>query len=288
MNDSKKPMCGIIMPISSTDTCTEAHWSEVRSILNDAIRDAGFEPNLVSDADDSGVIQKRIIGNLYEYPIVVCDVSAKNPNVMFELGMRLAFDKPTIVIKDDLTGYSFDTSPIEHIPYPRDLRFASIVEFKAKLTSKIRSTYDISTKNPEYTSFLKNFGRFTVAKIDEKEVSSTEFIVEEIRSLRSQLTRLERSGGNSPLKSTFLSAGNGLRTGEKGICMKGASDGQLAQAVSLLQQDPNVLGVRTYSRGEGHPHIAAFLLNDEAGEIQAIRRLAKSAINNDDDEAQAE
>jgi len=32
---------------------------------------------------------------------------------MFELGLRLAFDKPAIIVKDDNTSYSFDTAPIE-------------------------------------------------------------------------------------------------------------------------------------------------------------------------------
>jgi len=97
------PVCGIVMPISSIDGCNEAHWSDVHEILTEAIEDAGFEANLVSNADDVGIIQKRIIQNLYENPIVVCDVSGKNPNVMFELGLRLAFDKPTIIVKDDRT-----------------------------------------------------------------------------------------------------------------------------------------------------------------------------------------
>jgi hypothetical protein len=83
---------------------------------------------MVSDSDDSGVIHKRIIENLYNNPIVVCDVSGKNPNVMFELGIRLAFDKSTIIVKDHATDYSFDTSPIEHVGYPRDLRFSTVVE----------------------------------------------------------------------------------------------------------------------------------------------------------------
>jgi hypothetical protein len=109
------PICGIVMPISALDGCAEGHWSDVHEILDEAIEDAGFEGNLVSDADESGIIQKRIIQNLYENPIVVCDVSGKNPNVMFELGLRLAFDKPVIIVKDDKTTYSFDTAPIEHV-----------------------------------------------------------------------------------------------------------------------------------------------------------------------------
>ncbi|MDX0654689.1 hypothetical protein GOD34_28880 [Sinorhizobium medicae] len=111
--------CGIVMPISAIDGCDEDHWLQVRDILNDAISSAAYEPNLVSDADVIGVIQKRIVQNLYDHPIVVCDVSGKNPNIMLELGMRLAFDKPVVIVKDDQTSYSFDTAPIEHLPYPR-------------------------------------------------------------------------------------------------------------------------------------------------------------------------
>ncbi len=133
----EKNKCGIVMPISSIDGCTAEHWTEILSIIKDSIISSGFEPNLVSDADDSGIIQKRIIHNLYSNEIVVCDVSAKNPNVMFELGMRLAFDKPTIIIKDDKTEYTFDTSIIEHITYPRDLRFNKIIAFKDALKKKI-------------------------------------------------------------------------------------------------------------------------------------------------------
>lgn len=137
MAESKEPkICGIVMPISSIDGCAETHWSEVLEIINEAIEDAGFDGNLVSNADDVGIIHKRIIQNLYDNPIVVCDVSCKNPNVMFELGLRLAFDKPTIIIKDDKTAYSFDTSAIEHLEYPRDLRFSQIVEFKKKTFCK--------------------------------------------------------------------------------------------------------------------------------------------------------
>jgi len=110
-----KPKCGIIMPISEIDDLSENHWREVLDILFDAITAAGFEPNLVSTTDEVGIIQQTIIQNIYDNPVIVCDVSAKNPNVMFELGMRLAFDKPTVIVKDDKTSDSFDTSPIQHL-----------------------------------------------------------------------------------------------------------------------------------------------------------------------------
>jgi hypothetical protein len=193
-NTNDKLICGLVMPISAIDGMSEAHWAEVLKVISDAIENAGFVSNLVSNADDIGIIQKRIIQNLYDNPIVVCDVSGKNPNVMFELGMRLAFDKPTIIIKDDKTSYSFDTAPIEHISYPRDLRYSQIVEFKSKLTEKIKATHAKATSDPNYTTFLKNFGEFTVAKLDKKEVSGQEFILEELKTMRHLIQRLERRG----------------------------------------------------------------------------------------------
>lgn len=190
--DAQRQKCGIVMPISLIDGCTEQHWSDVLSILNETIESSGFEPNLVSNADDVGIIQKRIIQNLYENPIVVCDVSGKNPNVMFELGMRLAFDKPTIIIKDDKTTYSFDTAPIEHITYPRDLRFNRIIDFKNELKEKIVGTVKKAENDSSFSTFLKHFGKFTVAKIDTKEISKEEYILEEIRDLRRMMMNILR------------------------------------------------------------------------------------------------
>jgi hypothetical protein len=187
----EKQTCGLVMPISAIDGMPESHWNAVFKIISDVIKRAGFVPNLVSDADDIGIIQKRIIQNLYDNPIVVCDVSGKNPNVMFELGMRLAFDKPTIIVKDDKTSYSFDMAPIEHVSYPRDLQYEKIVEFKDKLADKIKGTHSKASSDANYTTFLKNFGEFTVAKLDKKEVTGHEFILEELRSIRASIQRLE-------------------------------------------------------------------------------------------------
>ena len=78
---------------------------------------------------------------------------------MFELGMRLAFDKPTIIIIDDKTSYSFDTAIIEHLSYPRDLRYGKINEFKIKLKEKIIATIKKSENDPNYTTFFKTVRR---------------------------------------------------------------------------------------------------------------------------------
>src|SRR5690606_35030437 len=118
----------------------------------------GFEGSLVSEAEEIGLIHERIVNNLYFNEIVICDVSSKNPNVMFELGLRLAFDKPTIIIKDERTSYTFDTGVIEHLGYPSTLRYTDIAIFKESLKRKVIATYEKSEKDPSYSPFLKSFG----------------------------------------------------------------------------------------------------------------------------------
>lgn len=186
-NKAARERCGIIMPISQVDTCGEQHWLDVKSIIVDSVSNAGFDAELVSAADDIGVIHKRIIQNLYENPIAVCDISCKNANVMFELGMRLAFDKPTIIIKDDKTSFAFDTAAIEHLVYPRDLRFNTITKFKQDLATKVKATHDKAKVDKNYTTFLKHFGTFTVAKLDTQTVSRDEFVFKAIEELKETL-----------------------------------------------------------------------------------------------------
>lgn len=176
------------MPISAIDGLPASHWLEVREVLSDAIRGAGFEPRLVSESADIGVIHKRIVQNLYENPVIVCDVSARNPNVMTELGMRLAFDKPTLIVKDDATRYSFDTQIIEHVTYPRDLRFKQVVQFKNELTKRVGATRKQALRDPDFSPFLKHFGTFKVAKLDTVEVSHDALLREELREIKEMLS----------------------------------------------------------------------------------------------------
>jgi len=197
-----RPTCGLVMPISSMNEYSSEHWADVQGIITDVANEAGFNTRIVSDADDSGIIQARIVQNLYSNDIVICDVSGKNANVMFELGMRLAFDKATIVIKDDQTNYSFDTSVIEHLTYPRDLRFNKVITFKKALANKIHATYKAS-KEDDYSTFLKHFGTFKVHQLQSKDVDITEFVTSGFEAISTQIAGL-RAQITPPVRENYV------------------------------------------------------------------------------------
>lgn len=202
--------CGLIMPISSIDGLGADHWTEVKGIIQDAVDSIDspkFIARLVSDSDDVGVIHKRIVQGVYSSDIVICDVSARNPNVMFELGMRLAFDKPTVIIKDDKTDYAFDTSIIEHIPYPRDLRFSKVVTFKRQLADKLLATYKLAASDTNHSTFLKNFGTFKVAGLEQKVGSGEQVMMEMLTDIQQEVVNLRRKSMLRPRRSSNTSEG---------------------------------------------------------------------------------
>ncbi len=276
--DKQNERCGIIMPISSLDGCDEGHWANVLAILSDAIRIADYEPNLVSAADDIGVIQKRIVQNIYQNPIVVCDVSGKNPNVMLELGMRLAFDKPVIIVKDDKTSYSFDTSPIEHLSYPRDLRYHTIVEFKDSLARKIKATVAASQKG-DHTTFLGHFGEFQVAKIDTKEVSADDLILSQIQEIRDEIRIIsnkqnteQRAGQHNASGSTI----ERVRAEKYAVSIVGArvSDGQTQIQKSEID---DMISHVAYTMQRSNPNFGSNARR-EIAEKAVMAALTKSGI----------
>jgi hypothetical protein len=160
--EAEQPICGIIMPISAVDPdYSKEHWSRVRAILEKAIGDAGMKPQPVWENQPNDIIQARILRNLYENELVVCDVSARNANVMLELGMRLSTKKPTILVADDETKLPFDTSVIAHSFYQRDLEYTAISRFLSDLTAAIRQLRKDVSQN-RYVSFVENFPIETV------------------------------------------------------------------------------------------------------------------------------
>lgn len=207
---SDEPICGIIMPISAIPPKYDSnHWSDVRRVLDAAISDAGMEPQIVSDSFESDVIQSRIIHNLYSNEIVVCDVSGLNPNVMFELGMRLTFNKPVIIVTDDFSSIPFDTKVIEHLGYPPDLHIHKTVDFQKKLTAKIlQIRKQVSDGN--YASPLAAFGSFQVFQPTTEAVSGEKYVAERMDDLFAIVSRLERRANFPNYASVGRSTQNAL------------------------------------------------------------------------------
>ena len=186
------PVCGLVMPVTAAAPYEPAHWQEVRIVLDRAIEAAGFRPQPVWEGGDADIIQDRIVTNLFQNPMIVCDVSGLNPNVMVELGMRLSFGKPLVIVTDDVKKLPFDTSIIEHVPYPADLHIIRTENFVEALRGKLEQVAKRAEEG-NYKPYVKNFGPVELGALGSEERSFDQYVVQRIDSLASEVRALRHS-----------------------------------------------------------------------------------------------
>ena len=161
-SESSKKMLkiGIVRPISSVgDDYPVKHWEYVHntiveSLLND--EEFEFDINLVSNSDSVEIIQKTIISNLYHSDVVICDLSSRNANVFFELGIRITFRKPCILIVDDKTVVPFDVNSVKYLKYPHSLHYYRLKSFQLELRKNVIESYKQHQKDSK-TAFTPFF-----------------------------------------------------------------------------------------------------------------------------------
>lgn len=87
----EKITCFVIMPISDQAEYEPNHFTLVyQDIIIPAIEKAGMTPVRADETKNTNLIQLDIIRKVIESDIAICDMSSKNPNVFYELGMRQA------------------------------------------------------------------------------------------------------------------------------------------------------------------------------------------------------
>jgi hypothetical protein len=103
------PVCFVIMPfVERSDAYPTGFFAEVyESIIRPATENAGFVVK-TAKRQGSDVIQATIINELLNADLVVADLTEHNPNVLFELGMRMHADLPVALIRAKGTGAIFD------------------------------------------------------------------------------------------------------------------------------------------------------------------------------------
>ena len=99
----------VAMPFSEkTDIYPSGFYNEVfNTLIIPAATEAGFRVE-TARKDGSDIIQSTIVKRLLDADLVIVDLSDHNPNVLFELGLRLAAEKPTALIRAKGTKPIFD------------------------------------------------------------------------------------------------------------------------------------------------------------------------------------
>lgn len=139
--ENRKERCFVIMPISDQGDYPPSHFSKVYDqIFKPAIIEAGYEPFRVDEDKISSSIIGKIFDEIQSAPIALCDLSNRNPNVLYELGLRQAYDKPVVLVKDEKTTNIFDVSGINTVMYSSSRLYETVMEDRKNITEAIKAT----------------------------------------------------------------------------------------------------------------------------------------------------
>lgn len=190
--------CFIIMPISDQDGYDKGHFHRVYNhLIKPACQKAGFIPIRADEENKTNYIVIDIIRKIIEADIVLCDLSAKNPNVLYELGLRQAFNKKSVLIKDNKTNRIFDIQGLRTIDYDENLR---IDEVEAAINAVAKSIIETHESNSEEINSLIQLLSIRPAIIPSNiEISKeSSLILESLTDIANRLTKLEKNEFDSP------------------------------------------------------------------------------------------
>jgi hypothetical protein len=147
----------VIMPfVEKSSLYAKGFFEEVlRHLVTPAAVEAGFKVE-TAKREGSDVIQSTIVNQLLAADLVIADLTEHNPNVLFELGMRMAFEKPTALMRARGTAAIFDVDNLLRVlDYEPHLWKSTLESDVPRLTSHIKGTWETRDAGKTYMQILK-------------------------------------------------------------------------------------------------------------------------------------
>jgi hypothetical protein len=192
MAEKKEQNCFIIMPIADVEGYPQGHFKHVyENIISPACELAGYKAQRADEVKASNLIHLDILNKLIEAPIAICDLSTRNPNVLFELGIRQAFDKPVVLMQEKGTPRIFDIAPLRYLEYSKEMKYHEVLRSQQELKESLQATAIADGSAGNVNSIVKLLALNNPAKIpdlkDGKEGLAFEIMQAEMRELRKMM-----------------------------------------------------------------------------------------------------
>jgi hypothetical protein len=195
------------MPIAEQDGYEKEHFNKVyEDLFKVACNMSNLNPIRADEVKQTNLIHLDILQKLIDSPIAICDLSSRNPNVLFELGIRQAFDKPTVLVQEIGTPKIFDISPLRYFEYRKELKYREVIEDQICISDALISTQEAAQKGDGVNSIISLLSLSSPASL--KEVSDSDstkmmqVIMAEVNALRTDFRyTLRKNSENERIRS---------------------------------------------------------------------------------------
>lgn len=111
MSEKKRKTAFVLMPFK------QPYNSYYLEILKPSLRKCGYSVSRSDDLFTPGVVMTDIQNSIRNSDLILCEMSDRNPNVFYELGLAHAIGKPAILISNNEEDIPFDLRHIRVIFY---------------------------------------------------------------------------------------------------------------------------------------------------------------------------
>ncbi|CAI9413489.1 hypothetical protein [Lelliottia sp. T2.26D-8] len=207
-NQPTERTCFIIMPIADMTGYESGHFNRVYNhLIKPACAQAGFKPIRADDVTNSNFIVLDILNRIVECDIAICDLSGRNPNVMYELGLRQAFNKKTVLIKDEKTNSPFDVQAFRYCEYDSVLRIDNAQTNAQSISKALNSTF--SADENDVNSIVQ------LLKIQPAQVGERTFLSQENTLILKAIKELQERMSPQATFSQLNTYSNSINDGKK-------------------------------------------------------------------------
>lgn len=187
----KLKTCFVMMPIADHPDYDPGHFNRVyQYLIKPACMKAGYQAIRADDNKASNMIMFDILKKIVECDMAICDLSSRNANVFYELGLRQAFNKKTILITDNILPAPFDISAFRYVPYSHTLRVDTVDREIPGIVNMLRETENQPADDVNSIIKLLQIQPSQVEKIDLNKEESV--IYDMLTTLQKQISELNK------------------------------------------------------------------------------------------------
>lgn len=184
--------CFVMMPIADHADYDTGHFNRVYEyLIKPACIKAGYQPIRADDTKASNMIMFDILKKIVECDMAICDLSSRNANVFYELGLRQAFNKKTILITDNLLPTPFDISAFRYVSYSHTLRVDTVDREIPSIVNMLKETEN--QPDDDVNSIIKLL-QIQPTKVERIDLNKEESVLYEmLLNLQKQISELSNS-----------------------------------------------------------------------------------------------
>lgn len=259
---SHEKSCFVISPIGDPDSETRKRADQVlKHVIRPAVSTCGYKAVRADEIDKPGIITSQVIQHVVVDPLVVADLTERNPNVFYELAIRHALRKPLVQLIRKGETIPFDVAGTRTI-YVDHKDLDSVEMAKNEIIEQVKALEKDSSAME--TPISVSLDLQILRQSEKPEERSLADLVAAVSELRTSLNKVESRIGTKDQQGMLDEIQNELR----------ALPGRLEENCEF----PRMAWMR---RGRMHPRMLVDMIHMFPGQPEGLGILVVASIFRD-------